>query len=88
MYLRLESSIRQKLSNYERGLIKNLGRNTELNMTDVFSVALILIFVTCNIVISFDFTNQNYYSLGINIASDDYLMSYVRSKSLFFIDIE
>ena len=74
MYLRLESSVRQKLSNYERDLIRNLDRNTESNKRDVLSVAPILTFVTCNIVLSFDFTNQNYYNLGINITPDDYLM--------------
>ena len=59
MYLRLESSVRQKLSKYERDLIRNLDRNAESNKRDVLSVALILAFVTCNIVLSFDFTNQN-----------------------------
>ena len=54
-------------------LIRNLGRNTESNKRDVLSVALILTFVTCNIVISFGFTNPNYYNLGINITSDNYL---------------
>ena len=73
MYLRLESSVKQKLSKYERDLIRNLDRNAESNKRDVLSVALILAFVTCNIVLSFDFRNQNYYNLGINITPDDYL---------------
>ena len=50
------------------------------NKTDVFCIALILILVIYNIAICFNFKNENYDNLVINI---NYLILYVRSKTLF-----